>query len=142
MTWLFHSSVAAVILLTTFASRGLIHPELAVVMVLGVNLLLSSSPPILTRHAPPETRRPAGNLLMRGAGSLIMLVLTRPSSPPLASLAPDPVSQVVNAHILFNVLVMIAGIPLRGWSCAQPKRLQHLECRQGRARQTNGRRGI
>jgi phosphate:Na+ symporter len=38
MTWLFHSSIAGVILLTTFASRGLITPELAVIMVLGVNL--------------------------------------------------------------------------------------------------------
>ncbi len=94
MTWLFHSSVAAVILLTTFASRGLIHPELAVVMVLGVNLGSSIIAPILTRHAPPETRVvPLGNLLMRGAGSLIMLVLYQTFKPSVASQQPIEIEQ-------------------------------------------------
>lgn len=127
MTWLFHSSVAAVILLTTFASRGLIHPELAVVMVLGVNLGSSIIAPILTRHAPPETRVvPLGNLLMRGAGSLIMLVLYQTFKPSVGFLGSDPVSQVVNAHILFNVLVMIAGIPLSGLVLRATEALVHL----------------
>jgi phosphate:Na+ symporter len=115
MTWLFHSSIAAVILLTTFASRGLITPELAVVMVLGVNLGSSVIAPVLTRHAPPENRVvPCGNLLMRGAGSLIMLVLFETFHPPVAFLGSDAVSQVVNAHILFNFIVLTGGIPLSG----------------------------
>ncbi len=127
MTWLFHSSVAAVILLTTFASRGLIQPELAVVMVLGVNLGSSIIAPILTRHAPPETRVvPLGNLLMRGAGSLVMLVLYQTFKPSVAFLGADPVSQVVNAHILFNVIVMIAGIPLSGLVLRATEALVHL----------------
>ena len=115
MTWLFHSSIAGIILLTTFASRGLISPELAIVMVLGVNLGSSVIAPILTRNAPPETRVvPLGNLMMRGAGSLIMLILFETVKPPIEHLGGDPVSQVVNAHILFNVIIMIAGIPLSG----------------------------
>ncbi|MGU3398278.1 Na/Pi cotransporter family protein [Brucellaceae bacterium D45D] len=115
MTWLFHSSIAAVILLTTFASRGLITPELAVVMVLGVNLGSSVIAPILTRNAPSPTRIvPLGNLLMRGAGSLVMLMLYETFKPPISFLGDDPVSQVVNAHILFNVIIMLAGIPLSG----------------------------
>jgi len=127
MTWLFHSSVAAVILLTTFASRGLIQPELAVVMVLGVNLGSSIIAPILTRHAPPETRVvPLGNLLMRGAGSLVMLVLYQTFKPSVAFLGADPVSQVVNAHILFNIIVMIAGIPLSGLVLRATEALVHL----------------
>jgi phosphate:Na+ symporter len=104
-----------VILLTTFASRGLITPELAVVMVLGVNLGSSVIAPVLTRHAPPENRVvPCGNLLMRGAGSLIMLVLFETFHPPVAFLGSDAVSQVVNAHILFNFIVLTGGIPLSG----------------------------
>ncbi len=115
MTWLFHSSVAAVILLTSFAARGLIQPELALVMVLGVNLGSSVIAPILTRNAPPESRVvPLGNLLMRGAGSLVALALYLAFRPPLGFLGSDPVSQVANAHILFNVLVLFAGIPLSG----------------------------
>lgn len=115
MTWLFHSSIAAVILLTTFAARGLIQPELAIVMVLGVNLGSSIIAPILTRHAPAETRVvPLGNLLMRGAGSLVMLVLFQTFKPPIALLGSDPVSQVVNAHIVFNLIILLIGIPLSG----------------------------
>ncbi len=115
MTWLFHSSIAAIILLTSFASRGLIHPDLAVVMVLGVNLGSSIIAPLLTRNAPPETRVvPLGNLLMRGAGSLIILILFLTFKPSVAFLGSDPVSQVVNAHILFNTIILVAGIPLSG----------------------------
>ncbi len=127
MTWLFHSSIAGVILLTTFASRGLITPELAVVMVLGVNLGSSIIAPILTRNAPPETRVvPLGNLLMRGAGSLLMLILFETFKPSIGFLGGDPVSQVVNAHILFNVIVMVAGIPLSGLVLRATEALVHL----------------
>jgi len=127
VTWLFHSSIAAVILLTTFASRGLIQPELAVVMVLGVNLGSSIIAPILTRNAPPETRVvPLGNLLMRGFGSLVILILFELFNPPLKLLGNDPVNQVVNAHILFNVIVLIAGIPLSRLVLRTTEALVHL----------------
>ncbi|MGU3575788.1 Na/Pi cotransporter family protein [Brucellaceae bacterium C25G] len=115
MTWLFHSSVAAIILLTSFASRGLIDPNLAVVMVLGVNLGSSVIAPLLTRRASPENRIvPLGNLLMRGAGSLVILLIVETFKPDLSHLGSDPTSQVINAHILFNVIILIAGIPLSG----------------------------
>src|SRR5690606_20669727 len=38
MTWLFHSSVAFILLVMALAARGLIPAELGVVMVLGANL--------------------------------------------------------------------------------------------------------
>jgi phosphate:Na+ symporter len=115
MTWLFHSSIAAVLLLTTLAGRGIIHPELAIVMVLGVNLGSSVIAPILTRGAPPEERVvPLGNLLMRGAGSIVMLVLYMIFRPRMDFLGADAVSEIVNAHILFNLIILVAGIPLSG----------------------------
>ncbi|MFC4624332.1 Na/Pi cotransporter family protein [Daeguia caeni] len=113
MTWLFHSSIAAVILLTSFAARGLIQPDLAIVMVLGVNLGSSVIAPILTRNAPPQDRIvPLGNLLMRGAGSLVMLIAFETFHPPIGFLGSDSVAQIVNMHILFNFLIMLVGIPL------------------------------
>lgn len=115
VTWLFHSSIAAVILLTSFAARGLIQPELGLVMVLGINLGSAIIAPILTRNAPPKTRVvPLGNLLMRGAGSLVALLLFLAFQPPANLLGSTAVDQIVNAHILFNVLILIAGIPLSG----------------------------
>lgn len=115
ITWLFQSSIAAVLLMATLAGRGLITPELGVVLVLGVNLGSSLIAPMLTRAAPPEVRIvPIGNLLMRGLGSLIMLVLIMTFRPDLAFLGKTAPDQIVNAHILFNVLILLAGLPLAG----------------------------
>ncbi|TPN85723.1 Na/Pi cotransporter family protein [Mesorhizobium sp. CU2] len=115
VTWLFQSSIAAVLLMATLAGRGLITPELGVVLVLGVNLGSSLIAPMLTRSAPPEVRIvPIGNLLMRGLGSLIMLILVMTLKPDVAFLGATAPSQIVNAHILFNVLILLAGLPLAG----------------------------
>ncbi|HWK67243.1 MAG TPA: Na/Pi cotransporter family protein [Rhizobiaceae bacterium] len=115
MTWLFHSSIAAVLLFATLAERGFIPPELGVVLVLGVNLGSSVIAPLLTRSAEAAVRIvPIGNLLMRGAGSLVMLILwlwLRPSPVWLGSSVAD---QIVNAHIGFNCLILLAGVPLAG----------------------------
>lgn len=115
VTWLFHSSIAAVLLLVTLAGRGFIPPELGVVLVLGVNLGSSVIAPLLTRHAEPGVRVvPIGNLLMRGAGSLILMIAFHWLKPPVAYLGATVPDQIINAHILFNCLILVAGIPLAG----------------------------
>lgn len=113
MTWLFHSSIAAVLLVVTFASRGLIQPELGIVMICGVNLGSSFIAPVLTRNAAPKARIvPMGNLLMRGLGSIVILTLYLAFRPPVAVLGSTPADQVINGHILFNVIILLAGVPL------------------------------
>lgn len=115
ITWLFHSSIAAVLLLVAFAAKGIISPELGIVLVLGVNLGSSIIAPLLTRNAEPAVRVvPIGNLLMRGLGSLLMLALYLTLKPDLGFLGETETDQIVNAHILFNVLILIAGLPLAG----------------------------
>ncbi|TIW08837.1 MAG: Na/Pi cotransporter family protein, partial [Mesorhizobium sp.] len=57
---------------------------------------------------------PVGNLLMRGLGSLIMLVLIMTFKPDVGFLGRSAPDQIVNAHILFNVLILLAGLPLAG----------------------------
>ncbi|RJT39214.1 Na/Pi cotransporter family protein [Mesorhizobium waimense] len=115
ITWLFHSSIAAVLLMVTLAGRGFIPPELGIVLVLGVNLGSSIIAPLLTRNAEPGVRVvPIGNLLMRGMGSLVMLILLLTFKPTVAFLGTSVPDQIVNAHILFNVLILLAGLPLAG----------------------------
>jgi phosphate:Na+ symporter len=111
MTWLFHSSIAAVLLFVTLAGRGFIPPELGIVLVLGVNLGSSVIAPLL---APAMRVVPVGNLLMRGAGSLVMLILFLALQPASTWLGSNVADQIVNAHILFNCLILVAGIPLAG----------------------------
>ncbi len=116
VTWLFHSSIAAVLLIATLADRGFMPPELGIVLVLGINLGSSIIAPLLTRHASEAVRVvPMGNLMMRGAGSLLMLVLFLWLQPSTNLLGTTESAQIVNAHILFNFIVLLAGIPLSRW---------------------------
>ncbi|MBN9036616.1 MAG: Na/Pi cotransporter family protein [Rhizobiales bacterium] len=113
VTWLFHSSIAAVLLLVTLAGRGFIPPELGIAMVLGVNLGSSVIAPVLTRGSPAAVRVvPVGNLLMRGLGSVVMLALFLAFRPSPALLGSSAADQIVNAHIAFNVIILLAGIPV------------------------------
>lgn len=113
VTWLFHSSIAAVLLLVTLAARGFIPPELGIVLVLGVNLGSSIIAPLLTRSAEPAVRVvPIGNLLMRGLGSVVLLILFLQIKPPVALIGSSVPDQIINAHILFNVIILLAGVPL------------------------------
>lgn len=115
VTYLFHSSIAALLLLANLAAHGVVAPEVALTMVLGVNLGSSFIAPILTHGAEPENRVvPLGNLLMRGLGSLTGLAAVLTFRPSPALLGADPSSQVVNAHLLFNALTLVFGLPLTG----------------------------
>ncbi|ABM45435.1 hypothetical protein X471_00094 [Bartonella bacilliformis str. Heidi Mejia] len=116
LTYFLHSSIAGIILLVNFANYDLIQSQLCIVMVLGVNLGSSLIAPILTRNAAPDTRLiPLGNLLMRGAGSIVILVLFLFFQSPTAWLGDNAATQVINAHIIFNILILLAGIPLSKW---------------------------
>lgn len=113
VTWLFHSSIAAILLLATLADRGVIPPELSIALVLGVNLGSSVIAPMLTRNAEPAARVvPIGNLLMRGFGSLVTLVLFLEFRPDISYIGATGGDQIVNAHVLFNVFILIVGVPL------------------------------
>ena len=127
ITWLFHSSIASLLLMAALADRGFMPPELGIVVVLGINLGSSLIAPLLTRNSPPAVRIvPMGNLLMRGAGSLLMLVLFLTVRPDTAWLGATESVQMVNAHIFFNVIVLFAGIPLSRWLYAASEHMVAL----------------
>jgi phosphate:Na+ symporter len=127
VTWLFHSSIAAVLLLSALAGRGVIPPDLGIVLVLGVNLGSSLIAPLLTRGAEPAVRVvPVGNLLMRGAGSILGLIVVSFAEPALSRLGATASDQIVNAHILFNLLMLVAGVPLARVVYAASERLVAL----------------
>jgi len=115
ITWAFQSSIAAVLLMATLAGQGIISHELGIILVLGVNLGSSMIAPMLTRGAEPGVRVvPVGNLLMRGMGSVMMLAMMMIFRPDLGFLGADAGERIVHAHILFNVIIMLLGVPLAG----------------------------
>jgi phosphate:Na+ symporter len=112
-TWLFHSSVAAILLLAALAGRGLIPAELGLVLVLGANLGGGIIAAMLSRAAQPPARVvPLGNLIMRGAGAMLALAGIILFPPPVALLGADAATQIVHAHIAFNLALVIVGMPL------------------------------
>ncbi len=114
-TWLFHSSVAAILLVAALAARGLLPVELGVVMVLGANLGGGLIAAMLSRGYLPAARAvPLGNLVLRGLGAAAALAVFAFADPPLAWLGSTPALQVVHAHILFNVALVLLGAPFAG----------------------------
>jgi phosphate:Na+ symporter len=113
--WAVHSSIAAVLLIASMAAQHILPVEPAVAIVLGANLGGALIAVGLTRAAVPAARRvPLGNLVFRGVGAVIALALLGAVEPPLDFLSSDPAQQVVFAHVLFNLAVVILFLPLTG----------------------------
>mgnify|MGYP002621040860 FL=1 len=114
-TWLFHSSVAFILLTAALAARGLMPAELGVVMVLGANLGGGLVAAVLSRTMAPASRAvPLGNLAIRGVGAVLALAALMLARPPLDGLGATAALQVVHAHILFNAALVILGLPVAG----------------------------
>jgi phosphate:Na+ symporter len=127
LTYLLHSSIAAVLLLAALAAQGVVPVETGLVMVLGINLGSSVIAPVLTRAAPPEYRAvPLANLLMRGLGSVLLLGLLEVVQPDPALLGRDAAEQIVHAHIAFNLAVLVLGLPLSGLAWRLSLRLARM----------------
>ena len=115
MTWLFHSSVAAILLFAALTQRQLIPLELGVVLVLGANIGGAIIAVMLSRASPPRSRIiPIGNLLMRGAAAIIALFIVMLFEPPFARLGATPTAAMLNWHILFNIVLAAVGMIVAG----------------------------
>lgn len=115
LTWMAHSSLAIVLLLVSFVAGGVLPFELALMMVLGVNLGGTIAPLVATMREGPEAARvPVGNLLMRLIGVVAFMPLMGLIMKNAALLGDDPSRAVVNFHMAFNVVLAIVFIPFTG----------------------------
>lgn len=127
-TWALHSSVAAILLILTFAAKGLVPLEVGVPLVLGVNLGGGLIALWLTRGLPVEGRRlPFGNLLFRALFSALVFLVFSLHAPfawlPGASVA----AKLVNLHVLFNAALVFVGL----FSCGLMARFVRLLTPEG-----------
>ncbi|QNT78199.1 Na/Pi cotransporter family protein [Entomobacter blattae] len=130
ITWAMHSSVAMVLLVTSFATHGVISPQEAFVMVLGANIGTSVNPVIEGGAVSPEARRlPVGNLLNRCAGALLVLVFINPIATWFLQLVPNTSRAIADFHTLFNMVlaaIMLPILPLYArflaWLLPKPQR--------------------
>lgn len=114
LTWAAHSSVAVVLVIMSFAARGVVPPDAAFALVLGANLGTAINP-LLEGNAgddPAARRLPMGNLLNRAAGVVVALVLLGPIGRALVVLEPDPARAVADFHTAFNLVLALIFFPV------------------------------
>ncbi len=113
--WLVHSSVAAVLLFATLAAQGLMPVEAAFAMVLGANLGGSLIAFVLTLKSDMAVRRVVwSNLVLRGGGAALAMVLISRASLPADLLGPEPGQQALNLHLVFNFVLLALCLPFVG----------------------------
>src|SRR4051812_27857894 len=108
-----YSSLAIVLLTATMAASGLVPLESAMGLVLGANLGSGLLAVVTTARAAVEVRQvPAGNLVFKAIGVLLMAPLgglwLRYAKPYVN----DPATLVVLFHLCFNVAVSLVFIGL------------------------------
>lgn len=111
LAWAMHSSVAAVLMFVTFTAQGLLPVTAAMAMVLGANLGGSFIPFTLTLGARAAARTIViGNLLLRGGGAIIALLLLANSAIPLEYLGTTEARQTINLHLVYNLAILVFGL--------------------------------
>lgn len=110
-----HSSVAAVLTCVTLVHVGALHFDAGLSLVLGANLGSAFIPVWLTRGMEPSARRvPAGNLLIRGTGAIVILLGINLFGLSEAFHFASPGQSLLFAHIGFNLIVAVLGVALIG----------------------------
>ncbi|MEP0962167.1 MAG: Na/Pi cotransporter family protein [Roseobacter sp.] len=113
--WAVHSSVAAVLLFVTMAGQGILPVSAAAAMILGANLGGAFIAFVLTYTAPLTSRRMVmANLILRGGGAVLAMLLIVMIPDLLSSLGTTPVRQAINLHLAFNVSLALLALPLVG----------------------------
>jgi phosphate:Na+ symporter len=112
-TWAVHSSLSTVLLVMSFAASGIIHPPLALALVIGANIGGALAPYIDQPASNPAARRvPLGNLITRVVIGIAFLPFIMPMTHWLAMAEPSPARMAVNFHTLFSLVAAVVFLPL------------------------------
>jgi len=113
LTWFAHSSLAIVLLVMSLVSTSVIPLQLAFILVIGANIGAAIAPMVAAMGEGVAARRvPLGNLLFKVSAAILLLPLLEFVSSFVASIDADMARQVVNFHLLFNLLIATVFISL------------------------------
>ncbi|MCD8496618.1 MAG: Na/Pi symporter [Alphaproteobacteria bacterium] len=115
LTWLLHSSLAAVLLFASLAVNGIISLELGLLLVLGANVGGALVPFIATYGEGAMTRRvTCGNIMMRFIVVVPTVFLLGAIAADLSALPGDTGRHLIHFHTGFNLAVALVFMPLVG----------------------------
>ncbi|MGB7127150.1 MAG: Na/Pi cotransporter family protein [Methylovirgula sp.] len=114
LTWAAHSSVAIVLLVMSFATKGVIPLDTGLALVLGANLGAALNPVLETPRGGDRAgaRVALGNLFNRLIGAAVFLPLIGWIGPQLLRFEPNLGRGVADFHLAFNVAMALAFLPL------------------------------
>lgn len=124
LTWVIHSSLAAVLLFATLAGNGVVDLHLGVLLVMGANLGGAFIAFVASYGEGVTARRITGaNIFMR----LITLIIVAAAMPyileQLQRLDTPMERQIVNFHTGFNIVLAILFLPVVHWAARLTKKL-------------------
>ncbi|MEH6724760.1 MAG: Na/Pi cotransporter family protein [Hyphomicrobiales bacterium] len=112
LAFLFHSSVAAILLFATLCAQSILPIEAGLPLVLGANagggliaVWLSRGGKMPGRHVT------ASNFLFRVVGGLAVLAILFSVDIPIERLGSTAARQLVNFHLLFNAVLVLVCLP-------------------------------
>lgn len=112
LTWIIHSSLAAILLFAALASGGIIDLHLGFLLVMGANLGGAFITFIATYKEDHIARRITfGNIIMRALTVIILGLFTHDILSVLATLNMDTARAIVSMHMGFNIALGIAFLP-------------------------------
>ncbi|AWD23681.1 Na/Pi cotransporter family protein [Fuscovulum blasticum] len=113
LTWICHSSLTVVLLLTTFVMNGSLAPEQALPFVLGLNFG-GGLPALSATLGQPAAARmlPVANLLCRGGLAVLAVLAMAPLLRGLTLLHLTPATAVAQMHLGFNLAAAAIFLPL------------------------------
>lgn len=115
LTWMAHSSLAIILLIMSFVVSGVLPLVLGLYMVLGANLG-GTVPPLLAslKDNTEALRIPAGNMLVRFLGILIVFAFIPLIAAHSEGYDYDGARHIVNFHMAFNIGLAILFLPFTG----------------------------
>mgnify|MGYP001318478047 CR=1 FL=1 len=112
-TWLIHSSIAALLLITAFLAQKIIPFDVAVALVLGANIGGAFIAVILTREADKAARLvTVGNLCLRGTVAIFLLIALQIWPVPEKFIEDANVHYLVGFHVGLNFVLVVLGLPV------------------------------
>jgi phosphate:Na+ symporter len=111
-TWMLHSSVAMVLLISAITGNSVISPSLGLVLLIGANIGAGLIPLALGWNEPQMARRMLiGNLLFRSGGALLALVAMPVLTDRILPMHWDATQIIAFSHLAFNTCLGLVFIP-------------------------------
>ncbi|WP_077963033.1 Na/Pi cotransporter family protein [Ensifer adhaerens] len=124
LAWLFHSTLAVILLVASLLMNGSLEVAGAVPLILGINFGGGLPAVSATLDQPPSARKlPIANLFCRGVLAVSLLPFARQIVDVAGRLPTDPLHVAVGLHVTFNLAAAVVFLPLSSFVVSLVERL-------------------